>query len=497
MDYDGNRNDVLSSFFEVLIAKKALIIIGMVSVILTTVVGVFLMPSAYKATTKIIINPPPIPKGDLPYLSDLRNSMTFLSNQRELIRSKKIYEKVVTDFRLFETVGPPSIYKKAKKLFLRVDSLPYEDALDYLYSTTSVDIIRGTNIIQITAFANSSVQSAEIANAIAGTYIKYINNMFSDKTQSAYNYVQAELQAAQDNLQVARAALNTFTGSEKVSTPSSIESELAEVTKKLHEYEIQYENILEEIQFLENNKMSTTTTPDVEAMDDEKISSPQILQLKIELTKAQNELQSALLKNTENHPSVRRARDQVGKIESEITRQEELLRKGGAKLGNERIKKTGVETTRQLTPQQRLVEIKYRRDNLSNKINIAKSNRNKLLINLSKIVKLTQEVNSREREYLMQRERLDSSRILKTSEIEKEGSIKVIDQATPPGSPDSKKKLVLLGVGFMASILFGLGMAFIAEFLDDTLKSREEAERYLKLPILGTIPTLTKKVREI
>lgn len=64
----------------------------------------------------------------------------------------------------------------------------------------------------------------------------------------------------------------------------------------------------------------------------------------------------------------------------------------------------------------------------------------------------------------------------------------VLDQAQPPTVPakPQKKKLTLLS-GVLA-LLLGVGLAFLLEQLDTTLKSPEEIEEKLGIPFLGLLP---------
>jgi capsular polysaccharide biosynthesis protein len=48
----------------------------------------------------------------------------------------------------------------------------------------------------------------------------------------------------------------------------------------------------------------------------------------------------------------------------------------------------------------------------------------------------------------------------------------------------------------MIAIIFSLGMAFVAESLDDSFKTPEEIEKYLDLPVLGAVPSITKQIRK-
>ena len=60
---------------------------------------------------------------------------------------------------------------------------------------------------------------------------------------------------------------------------------------------------------------------------------------------------------------------------------------------------------------------------------------------------------------------------------------------TPVGTTKNTRKLMaLLGFGIFMSLIAGLALAFAIEFLNHTLKTTEEVERWLDLPVLMTIP---------
>jgi len=68
--------------------------------------------------------------------------------------------------------------------------------------------------------------------------------------------------------------------------------------------------------------------------------------------------------------------------------------------------------------------------------------------------------------------------------------IVVIDRAKVPVSPVSPKVLLNTFVGTVIGLLLGLGFAFIADYLDHTLKSPEDIERHLNISVLGTVPRM-------
>jgi capsular exopolysaccharide synthesis family protein len=70
--------------------------------------------------------------------------------------------------------------------------------------------------------------------------------------------------------------------------------------------------------------------------------------------------------------------------------------------------------------------------------------------------------------------------------------ISLIDKAYVPNSPAKPNKLLNVFLGLIVGITGGLGMAFFQEHLDNTIKSQEDIEEFLEVPLLGTIPLMKR-----
>lgn len=67
------------------------------------------------------------------------------------------------------------------------------------------------------------------------------------------------------------------------------------------------------------------------------------------------------------------------------------------------------------------------------------------------------------------------------------GNASVISQAIPPTSPSSPKFWMVLVALLVVGIAGGIGLAMITEFIDDTVETDTDVEKYLKLPVLAKI----------
>jgi len=72
-------------------------------------------------------------------------------------------------------------------------------------------------------------------------------------------------------------------------------------------------------------------------------------------------------------------------------------------------------------------------------------------------------------------------------------NISIIDRAQVPRWRFKPNLLLNLAIGLLLGAMLGVLAAFLLEFLDDTIKTPDDVEHKLKLPVLGIIPKLGSK----
>ncbi|MDM0488374.1 Wzz/FepE/Etk N-terminal domain-containing protein [Clostridium perfringens] len=92
------------------------------------------------------------------------------------------------------------------------------------------------------------------------------------------------------------------------------------------------------------------------------------------------------------------------------------------------------------------------------------------------------------KEVLKITEAITNEFILESKELIPNGNIQVIQKAQLPEHPVSPNKTLNIIIAFVLGLMVGLGVVLLLEYLDNTFKSREELEKTLELPIIGTIP---------
>jgi len=70
------------------------------------------------------------------------------------------------------------------------------------------------------------------------------------------------------------------------------------------------------------------------------------------------------------------------------------------------------------------------------------------------------------------------------------GNIKVIESVKIPEIPVSPNKKMNIAIAFLLGLMVSVGISFLLEFLDNTYKNREQIEKELDIPVIGTIPNI-------
>jgi capsular polysaccharide biosynthesis protein len=78
-------------------------------------------------------------------------------------------------------------------------------------------------------------------------------------------------------------------------------------------------------------------------------------------------------------------------------------------------------------------------------------------------------------------------------EIKKVDTVSVIDPAITPQNPIKPKKELNIAIAAVLGVMIALGIIFLLEYLDNTVKTIADVEKYLELPTLGTIPKITEE----
>lgn len=202
-----------------------------------------------------------------------------------------------------------------------------------------------------------------------------------------------------------------------------------------------------------------------------KIKSAEIAQL-------QEQLDSLLIDSTENHPLVRKFREQIDARKNE--------------LRAENLEYTEDINLAQDSTNPMIMEIKKALDELETTAQAdaatAKAQKEQLQLNLDLQKVMARDVSVNQGIYNMLLERLETAKITQRLQSSKEGTqYTVLDPPRIPLKPFKPNRFLVSVIGLFLGTLCGVGLVIGAEFLDKSFIDVEDAKNFLGVPLLGAI----------
>ena len=73
------------------------------------------------------------------------------------------------------------------------------------------------------------------------------------------------------------------------------------------------------------------------------------------------------------------------------------------------------------------------------------------------------------------------------------GNVQIMDRATLPIYPVSPRPMLNMAIAFFLGLMLSLGIIFLKEYLDNTIKTENDIHKLLGIPVIGIIPQYREK----
>ena len=378
----------------------------------------------------------------------------------EMVTSRALLAQVVTSLeRQGVRVGPQERERRSAKSQGQEPG-DMTDKIDWLLANVIVEPIRDTRLIRISAEHNDAGIAAKITNSIAENLVNYQQGQRSELDTSLGTNLRAradELQKRIDSLdEQTRGSMGLFSLEEKIRQLSetvgtlsdshtkarlqrlSISSQLAQIRSVLRRAQIDPNEIPisnESLDALRRDLIASNTAL-AKARETYGPSHPKLISLKAENDAIQRNIRqevSAAVANLSNDQSIAAGREES--MQTAITQAEGELRS----LNNQAAKYRVIEA-----------ELKADRDLYS------------LLMARVHEVEITSQIKS--------------------------PLVRIVESAVAEREPVRPHKILNLAIGLLLGLLSGAGLVLLLESYRKTIRTPDEVDRHLQLPVLGLIP---------
>lgn len=350
--------------------------------------------------------------------------------------------------------------------------------------------MKDTRLISISFRHTSPELAAYVVNSIAGTFTLVNQEKRSGTSRKTNDFLQERIATLQADIQADEQKLLSFTqGAGILKTGEGEQTIVIDRLSGLNKALLEAEN---ERKTAEANFLAVSDSPDkIKAIAEAEITQftqaqeNSIRSLQTDTIKKINDLRNLRIEKqqlfTEGAP-------ELEQIDKQIKGYEDGVDKAIARY------QTQLEAFRKQATTMTL-------ENLRTKYLAAKANENKIRVDFNKQFNEAQGQNQSAVSIRLLQQNIETNKgflenlrkQVSGNDVAAQGTdnnISVTEIAIPPDTPVAPRRLTTVLAVMLLSTLFGMGLALVLEYLDDTIRTTDEIENYLQLPALAAIPAI-------
>ena len=451
-------------YWRVIRSRKEVILAVVLLVVVTGTAFTLTLPKTYMADARIMVREDAMDVDVFERQFNQGYNPFFLRTQYEIIQSRQILYQVMNNLNLQQVWG-----EKANE-----DGTPLtrEEAWRELSTSVKVQQYRDTSLIAIQVYREDPEEAARIANEIAAVYRDQRLSLKRRETKRAIEALENEMQKQQEKVDQAEQEL------EKVRKEMGVTVLFEGVrADKVRLQQLEGDRIQARVDMLVRkarlDQLESLSGEELMNASSYIVNDDALMGIRAQLIDSEVSLKLMLENYGVNHPDVKRVQAGVNELRKKL---------GEALVG---LKK-GIRADYEVSLQ------KYKA--LEAELDAAKKSdieaeRERFL-----------PFDRAEREVLIQREILNALRArVAQSGIEVEiprTPVEVVDPAEPPTRPVSPNLFLNLFLSLVLGLAAGVGLAYFIEYLDTSVKTVDDVERYLGVPVLGVIPQKVRPLTE-
>jgi len=444
----------LHAYLKVLRYRWRLVLLVFVLTVVSAVVFTSWQTPVYQATATVLIEPE-APR--VVNIQDVHNepasSQDYYATQYKVIQSRPVIEPVIDRLKL-----------KQRMPHLGQARDPYRAFLDGALSGLTIDPIKNTRLVLVRYDDPDPKLAMEIANAVAEQYVKYGLEIKQAEAQTATVWLNEQINSLRGKAQQSTQALQAYQAKADL---LGLQDQRQLTQQKLMDFNRAYleaqsqrlssEAKLRELTRLAKDPGSSETIFTV-------VNDPLIQKLKASASDLQIERSRLAQIYREKHPDLLQLDAQIREVNERLQAEVQKL--------------------------VRAVESEYK---------VAKGREETLLTNMNELRREARMLNEREAQAVSLQREKDSVEELQATVLKRlketgltsaltASNIRVAESATLPTWPVRPRTRLIWMLSVAFGLMLGGGAAFLADSLDNRVRSAGDIERVLGVPILGVVP---------
>jgi polysaccharide chain length determinant protein (PEP-CTERM system associated) len=443
------------------IKKRRILIRNVFAVmVIAAVVVSFLIPPTYEAETTLRVKQP---KGladsllaDLP-IGSSGDTKQLMNTYAEIIKSRTVVEAVIVKTQADKEEVPA--YGEMLKC---ITTLPVKDS----------------ELLKIKVTAKSAEEAQLVANTLVDTFTERMTLLVRSEHSEVRKFIGERMVESKKELEKAENRLQKYKTDENIAAPTEETKAIVERLSSISKLSAENTVALAAAQA----KVSSVNKELAEEKPGFVADSPLIQQYKGKLADLEVQLVTLSQNFTEKHPQVMSTRAAI--IETKAKLNMESARVLNAEAPSMNPIHLGL-LQGKIGAEADIAAASAQKEAIGKIVADSEKELNKLPAKEQGLARVMRDATVAQEIYVMLAKRHEEARI---SEVMQPTDVQVIDVAAIPVKPISPKKTFNVIIAAALGLFIGLGLAFMSEYMNRTVKSVEDVREYLDLSVLGSIP---------
>ena len=427
--------------------------------VLTVGIWTFIQIPIYQAVATILIEPEPPKVLNIQDVTPV-GAMSpwdpaFYPTQYEIIRSRPVVERAV----------------EALNLRARAAGGGGDDPSRGLSGALAVDPVRNTRLVLIKVAGPDPVRAAAEANAVASAYAKY--------------NVELKLKGARD-------ALTWLT-----EEASRLRAKVDESSQALQNYRIKSGILgMQEQRQISAQKIIEANKAYLEAQAQRMSVEARLGELS---QVAKDPAAAGTIFTEADNPLVGKIKGEIGSLETEKSKLLKVYKEKHPEI-------VKIDAQIQHLRDRLAAEFRGTLNSVQTQVKVARAREDSMLKEVNALRREGQDLNDKEIQYQNLQHEVESNQQLYDSIVKRlketgvaggleNSNVRIVEDATTPKAPIRPRKAWNLGLSVVAGLVLAFGAAFALEYLDTTVKTPDDVERYLGLAVIGVVPAFPTRRR--
>ncbi|HML34161.1 GumC family protein [Sporomusa sphaeroides] len=420
----------------------------------------FIIPPTFEGETTLRIKQPKgladSLLGDLPTGNPM-GTKQLMSTYAEILKSRTVVQELI-DRTQSDKEKPPGYEGMLKQITTR----PVKD----------------TELLNVTVQADSPEEAQVITNTLVEIFIDRLTSLVRAQQATVKDFIGQRLKESRAELEAAEVALEKYKQAQRIVNPSEEGKALLDKLATIDKLAAGNQVALAASQAKLASARQQLGNEKIGAIADNAL----IQQYKGKLADLEVQLVSLLKNYTGKHPQVIAVQAAVNETQAKLEAELSRVASEDAASTNP-IHQSLLQTS--IQAQAEIAVAIAQQQAISQVLTESSQEIVRLPAKEQGLVKVARDANVAQEIYIMLAKRYEEARI---SEAMEPTDVQIIDKAIAPEKPVKPRILLNIVIAAILGLFTGTAAAFLAEYINKTVRTAEDVKQYLDLPVLGSIP---------